>query len=153
MPSSQGVAVTLNSWLTERATGGSLIGPTSAIASSRSTARRYPKVHCAVQNLPGAVADGPTAVPAEYSNRITFMVNDMVQEQPVRDADVYFFRYVFHNWPDASCIKILQALIPALKPGARVVINDSSMPNGQMLQPCTNRTGRSTLPLSSRTGT
>lgn len=38
------------------------------------------------------------------------------------------FRWVLHNWPDAYVHRILRALIPALKPGARVIIFDEIMP-------------------------
>ena len=37
---------------------------------------------------------------------------------------VYFFRWIFHNYSTQYAVKILQSLIPALKPGARVIIND-----------------------------
>lgn len=81
-----------------------------------------------VQDLAKVVIDGPSHVPEEYRQRISFMEHDMFQEQPVKDADVYFFRSVFHNWPDKYCVQMLRALIPAMKPGARVVINDACLP-------------------------
>lgn len=37
---------------------------------------------------------------------------------------VYFFRWIIHNYSTPYAIKILKNLIPALKPGARIVIND-----------------------------
>lgn len=37
---------------------------------------------------------------------------------------VYFFRWIMHNYSTPYAVRILQNLIPALKPGARVVIND-----------------------------
>lgn len=52
------------------------------------------------------------------------MGHDFFTEQPVKNADVYFFRCTLHNWADNFVIKALRALIPALKPGARVVIQD-----------------------------
>jgi len=39
-------------------------------------------------------------------------------------AKVYLFRWILHNQSDASAIPMLRALIPALKYGARVLIND-----------------------------
>lgn len=44
--------------------------------------------------------------------------------QPVHGADVYLLRWVMHDWSDKYCVKILQALVPALKKGARVLVND-----------------------------
>lgn len=56
------------------------------------------------------------------------MAHDFLKEQPVRNADVYFFRFVFHNWSDKYCIQILRNHIPELKKGARIVINDYVLP-------------------------
>jgi len=56
------------------------------------------------------------------------MAHDFLTEQPVKYADVYFFRWIFHNWSDKYCIKILRNLIPALKVNARIVINDNVLP-------------------------
>ena len=37
---------------------------------------------------------------------------------------MFFFRWIFHNYSDQYAIKILKNLVPALKPGARILIND-----------------------------
>lgn len=60
-------------------------------------------------------------------SRIRFMVLDSFTEQPV-SADLYLFRYIFHNWPDQYAMKILRQLIPVLKPGARILVNDHLLP-------------------------
>lgn len=61
------------------------------------------------------------------------MAHDFLTEQPVHGADVYFFRWILHNWSDKYCVKILKNLIPALKPGAKVVINDNVLPQPGVL--------------------
>jgi hypothetical protein len=66
--------------------------------------------------------------PPELSDRIQFMPYDFLTPQPVKNADVYFFRWIFHNWSDKYCIQILRNHIPALKKGARIVINDNVLP-------------------------
>ncbi|MCJ1246594.1 hypothetical protein MMC30_003803 [Trapelia coarctata] len=53
--------------------------------------------------------------------------SDFFTPQPVT-ADVYYFRWIFHNWSDQYCIQILRNLIPALQPGARIVVNEFVMP-------------------------
>lgn len=55
------------------------------------------------------------------------MVHDFFKAQPV-EADIYFLRWIFHNWSDKYCIKILRALIPSLKPGAKVIVSEAVMP-------------------------
>ena len=60
------------------------------------------------------------------------MAHDMFKEQSV-SADIYLYRWVFHDWPDAYVVKVLRQLIPALKPGARVIINDTILPEPNTL--------------------
>jgi hypothetical protein len=48
----------------------------------------------------------------------------MFEPQPVVGADIYVFKWIFHDWPDVESLAILRALIPALKPGARIVFID-----------------------------
>lgn len=37
---------------------------------------------------------------------------------------VYYFRWIMHNYSTPYAVSILQNLIPALRPGARIIIND-----------------------------
>lgn len=39
-------------------------------------------------------------------------------------AVVYFFRWIIHNYSTPYAVKLLKNLVPALKPGARILIND-----------------------------
>ena len=80
-----------------------------------------------MQDLAPVVDQGKHQMPAEASKRVTFMSHDFLTEQPVKNADVYLFRWIFHNWSDGYCLGILRNLIPALKSGARVVINDNCL--------------------------
>ena len=91
-------------------------------------AKRYPDIRCIVQDLPATIAEAPTDLPAGVGDRVSFMSHDFLTEQPVKGADIYQFRWIFHNWSDKYCVKILQALIPALKKGVKVVINDVCVP-------------------------
>lgn len=40
-----------------------------------------------------------------------------------------FLRAVLHNWSDKYAVQILRNLIPALKPGAKVLVNDVVTPD------------------------
>jgi hypothetical protein len=80
-----------------------------------------------VQDFADVVAEGPAHVPAEFSQRISFMAYDMMTPQEVIDADIYLFRAVFHNYTDHYCVKILRNHTPAMKKGARILINDPTM--------------------------
>lgn len=91
-------------------------------------ARAFPALQLVVQDLDEPVVrDGDARKPPEVAGRVRFMVHDFLTPQPVRAA-AYYFRSIFHNWPDRYCVEILRALVPALEPGAKVVVNDSVMP-------------------------
>jgi SAM-dependent methyltransferase len=92
-------------------------------------ARKFPNLKFIVQDLDEPVIRNADAKkPADVADRVSFMVHDFFKEQPIKSADVYFFRAILHNWGDKHVVKILQNLIPALKPGARIVINDQVIP-------------------------
>lgn len=61
-------------------------------------------------------------------SRVKFMPYDFFTEQPVKHADVYLFRWIFHDWSDLYCLRILRNLIPALKNGALVLVSDNVLP-------------------------
>ncbi|KAK4692501.1 hypothetical protein P7C71_g4723, partial [Lecanoromycetidae sp. Uapishka_2] len=75
-----------------------------------------------VQDLPATAEQGFDLLPDEFKDRIEFVANDFFFEQTIKDADVYFFRWILHNWSDKYAIRILQALTPALKNGARILV-------------------------------
>jgi hypothetical protein len=60
----------------------------------------------------------------ELKERVCFMAHDFRNEQPVKDADAYFICQCIVNWSDKDLVVIFQQLVPALKPGARVLICD-----------------------------
>ena len=98
-------------------------------------AQRYPSLNILIQDME-KVIDSASLEPsiAELAPRVRFMAHDFFSEQPV-EADVYYFRWIFHNWSDKYSIQILRCLTPALKHGARIVINDTCMPEpGRMAQ-------------------
>ena len=76
------------------------------------------------------------------TERVDFESYNFFTEQPVKSADVYFFRMIFHNWGDKYCIQILGNFIPALKKGSKIVINDHVVPPGGVLSPYKDRTVR-----------
>lgn len=39
-------------------------------------------------------------------------------------ADIYMIKLILHDWPDEESVKILRGLVPALKPGSRVLFID-----------------------------
>lgn len=100
---------------------------------SIAVARKYPDIKCIVQDLPDTIIGLDSRVRDDLKGRVTGMEYDFLTPQPVEGADVYLFRWIFHDWSDKYCVKILQNLIPALKKGAEIVINDICIPQlGQL---------------------
>lgn len=90
-------------------------------------AEQYPSLHFLVQELLPVIEQARDKVPKALSDRVQFMEHDFFTSQSVT-ADVYLLRWIFHNYPDAYCVRILQNLVPALKQGARVIVVDNLVP-------------------------
>ncbi|KND88663.1 6-hydroxytryprostatin B O-methyltransferase [Tolypocladium ophioglossoides CBS 100239] len=91
---------------------------------SLAIAEAFPSLFFEVQDLPGmrtAVTNGQ--VPEHLAERVRLTTHDFFQEQPVV-ACAYLFRHIFHAFTDKYAVQILKALVPAMRPGSRVIIND-----------------------------
>jgi 6-hydroxytryprostatin B O-methyltransferase len=73
---------------------------------------------------------------SEISERIKLQVHDFFTPQPVTDADIYLLRMILHDWPHDESVRILQHLVAALKPGAKIIIMDMVLPAPGSV-PCT----------------
>lgn len=77
-----------------------------------------------------AMANGKTWIEKEYpalASRIVFAEHDFFKRQPT-SADIFVFRHILHDWSDADCLRILRALVPTLKDGAKVLISEAVVP-------------------------
>ncbi|EXJ91409.1 hypothetical protein A1O1_04521 [Capronia coronata CBS 617.96] len=90
-------------------------------AVSLALARATAQMKFIVQDLPNTVEQGRTLLPSELQGRLSFMEHDFFDLQPVKGADIYFMRYILHNWSDKYAARILENIVPALKDGARIV--------------------------------
>ncbi|KEZ41332.1 hypothetical protein SAPIO_CDS7441 [Scedosporium apiospermum] len=88
--------------------------------------QRWRNMKFVVQDLQRTIDTAPKPIcdDEQVAERITLQAHDFFTDQVVKDADVYFLRWIFHNYSDPYAIKILKSLIPALKPGAKIIIND-----------------------------
>lgn len=98
----------------------------SAGHASIALLRRFNNLTTVVQDMEMVVKHA--AVPDDLKDRMEFMAHDLFAPQPVQGADVYFMRWVMHNWSDKFVTLMLRALVKALKPGARVIIQETLMP-------------------------
>lgn len=112
---------------------------------SRALVDHNPTVKCVVEDSPDVIVQGQEGFPADLEGRVSFQAHDFFQEQPVKGADVYLLRLVLHDWSDKYSKMIIRALIPALKPGAKVVINDRVIPGRGEAPYLAEREARSVL--------
>lgn len=97
-------------------------------------AEQCPDMKLIVQDRPEIVNTAPHGV----HDNVQFQAHDFFKPQSVV-ADVYFFRWIFHDWPAKYCIRILNALVPALKPGARIVLMETIVPEAGICTPYQER--------------
>ena len=74
------------------------------------------------------------------------MPHDLLEPEPSnlssRGNLVFYLRLVLHGWPDKYCIKIIQKLVPALKDGSTILINDSVLPKMGTVNKVVERLGK-----------
>ncbi|OJZ91573.1 hypothetical protein ASPFODRAFT_122497 [Aspergillus luchuensis CBS 106.47] len=83
-----------------------------------------------LQDLPKVVSRCP-------GGRIEGMGYSFLDPQPIKGARAYYFRAIFHDWPDHICRKILVNTISAMDPEySRIIISDFVLPdtNAPLLQ-------------------
>ena len=91
-------------------------------------AEAFPTLNFIVQDTAGMrTPETIGKVPDALQSRVQLTTHDFFTPQPVT-AEAYFFRMIFHGFADKYCVQILQALVPALRPGAKIIINDGAMP-------------------------
>ncbi|KAH7386754.1 O-methyltransferase-domain-containing protein [Phaeosphaeria sp. MPI-PUGE-AT-0046c] len=92
-------------------------------------AQRYPDMKLVVQDRAEIVA----LAPEEKPENVEFQAHDFFEPQLLHGADVYFFRWIMHDWSAKYCVKILRALVPALKHKARIVLMETILPEPGVL--------------------
>jgi len=79
-----------------------------------------------VPDLAGTASKGASLLP-HAKRQSQFMKHDLLTEQVAKEANVYFFRWVFHNWNDKYCVQVLQNLIPTMKKGGEVMLYEYAL--------------------------
>ncbi|KAI0409179.1 S-adenosyl-L-methionine-dependent methyltransferase [Xylaria palmicola] len=93
----------------------------------------YPDLKFVLQDRAPALKQAQTEVwprenPAALSDgRVQFVPHNFFDTNPVKDADVYWLRYILHDWSDDYCVQILSSIKPAMGPRSRILICDQVM--------------------------
>ena len=117
---------------------------------SRALVNHSPTVKCIVEDSPDVIVQGQECLPANLRGRVSFQAHDFFQEQPVKGADVYLLRLVLHDWSDKYSKMIVKALIPALRRGSKVLVNDRVIPGRGEVPYLVEREARSALYIHTR---
>ncbi|EXJ87831.1 hypothetical protein A1O1_04758 [Capronia coronata CBS 617.96] len=91
----------------------------------RRVLEKYPALHgrLVLQDLPEAVEK------LAPMDGVKVMAQDFFQKQAVQDAQFYYLRRIMHDWPDASCLKILANLSAAMTGDSRILIDEVVLPD------------------------
>ncbi|KAI1661581.1 S-adenosyl-L-methionine-dependent methyltransferase [Daldinia decipiens] len=101
-------------------------------------AQKFPELTITVQDLPQVQTVFEANVPEDLKDRVSFVAHDFFQPQPVQ-ADIYIIKLILHDWPDHEAVKMLRAMIPGLKPGARLVLIEYIGNQGETEEPALAR--------------
>lgn len=80
------------------------------------------------------IREAQARTPADIADRVRYMTHDFLTTQTVT-GDVYLLRAILHNWSDKYAGRILRNLIPALKPGSKIVVCDLLIPEPGKISP------------------
>jgi 6-hydroxytryprostatin B O-methyltransferase len=94
-----------------------------------------------VQDLLTVVDQGKKSLPHELESRFRFQEHDFFTTQPV-SADIYLLRFILHDHPDAISQQIVKSLVPAMKNGSRLIINDGVLAEPNTLPTIEERISR-----------
>ncbi|TVU08077.1 hypothetical protein EJB05_41462, partial [Eragrostis curvula] len=89
-------------------------------AAAQAISKAFPQVKCSVLDLDHVVAMAPTD-----TDDVQYVAGDMFESVP--PANAMFFKWVFHDWGDEECVKILKncrKAIPPREEGGKVIIID-----------------------------
>ncbi|KAG0136002.1 S-adenosyl-L-methionine-dependent methyltransferase [Tuber indicum] len=90
-------------------------------------AEEAPELKIMIQDVEQAIAEAKEVCPDSIKPRCSFHVHNFFETQPVV-ADVYFLRMVLHFLNDEDCVRVLKCVVPAMKPGARILVAESIFP-------------------------
>lgn len=109
---------------------------------SMAIAEAFPNLTFEVQDLAGMRAESNTGkVPSHLADRVALTTHDFFNEQPTV-AEAYFLRHIFHAFPDKDVVRVLRALVPAMRNGSRVIMNDAVLPAPGAAPPMEEKTFR-----------
>ncbi|PCH43626.1 S-adenosyl-L-methionine-dependent methyltransferase [Wolfiporia cocos MD-104 SS10] len=95
-------------------------------------AKRYPQLRFVVEDTAPVLLHAKAVWERELpdviaTGRVQLMAHNFFEAQPVKGADIYVLRHIFHDWDDSECVAILTHLRAAMEPSSLVLIADNVM--------------------------
>jgi hypothetical protein len=91
---------------------------------------RYPGPRGILFDRPHVLSDAPRLLKARgVEERVTIEPGDFFETVPA-GGDVYILSHIIHDWKDEQCLAILVNCRNAMKPGARLLIVEMVLPDG-----------------------
>lgn len=97
--------------------------------TSLDLSRKFPNLSFVVEDRPSTIQQAEYVWAHEYpqaiqTGRVKLVPHNFFSKQPIRGAEVYFMRYILHDWPDDECVTILSHLCDAMSPTSKLLIVD-----------------------------
>lgn len=97
--------------------------------TSLDLSRKFPNLSFVVEDRPSTIQQAEYVWAHEYPQaiqmgRVKLVPHNFFSKQPIRGAEVYFMRYILHDWPDDECVTILSHLCDAMSPTSKLLIVD-----------------------------
>lgn len=83
-----------------------------------------------VQDLPDVIEQASKEpLDTDLEDRMQFQAANFFDIQPVTDADIYICRGIFVDWPEEKALGIIRNLVPSMKIGSILVVNEPIIQN------------------------
>ncbi|CUS10370.1 unnamed protein product [Tuber aestivum] len=93
--------------------------------------KRFPNLKFIVQDRPAVIEQTKQIWakenPEALESRVTLQGHDFFKVNPVKGADIYWFRYIIHDWSDEYCVQIFNCIRESMVPKSRLLICDQVM--------------------------
>jgi hypothetical protein len=84
-----------------------------------------------VQDLPHVAVEAQAACPNTFRQRITFEGQDFLTPQTLTQSpDLYFMRFILHDWSDQYATRILKSLVPGMSKKTKLLIMETLLKDG-----------------------
>jgi 6-hydroxytryprostatin B O-methyltransferase len=96
------------------------VGGSSGFVSA-ALAAQFADLTFEVQDYKHTIEQGREQLSVALQDRVAFVAHNFFDPQPTT-ADVYILRHICHNWSNPNSAKIIQQIVPAMKPASKIVL-------------------------------